>query len=82
MATIYYHDIGDYLSREEKLKHISTNRSALGGMEWVKIIPNVKNDWINQRDGVFDAMFLLGDKENKANKKTFFEPYYLIFLYI
>ena len=76
MATIYYHDIGDYLSREEKLKHISTNRSALGGMEWVKIIPNVKNDWINQRDGVFDAMFLLGDKENKANKKTFFEPYY------
>lgn len=76
MATICYHDIGDYLSREEKLKRIRINRSALGGMEWVTIIPNEKNDWINQRDGVFDSMFLLGDKENKENKRTFFVPIY------
>lgn len=56
MATIYYHDTGDYLSRDEKLKRIRTNHSALGGMERVTIIPNEKNDWINQRDGVFDTM--------------------------
>ena len=61
MAEIYYHDIGDYLSREEKLSRIRNNRSVRG-LEWTVIIPNEKHDWINQRDGVFDSMFLLGDK--------------------
>ena len=29
MATIYYHDTGDYLSRDEKLKRIRTNHYRL-----------------------------------------------------
>ena len=75
MAEIYYHDIGDYLSREEKLKRIRANRSVLG-MDWMMIVPNEKHDWINVRDGVFDSMILLGDKDDKTNKQTFFAPYY------
>ena len=75
MAEIYYHDIGDYLSREEKLSRIRSNRSVLG-MDWVKILPNEKHDWINQRDGVFDSMILLGDKDDKTNKQTVFRPCY------
>lgn len=75
MATICYHDIGDYLSREEKLKRIRNSRSV-SGVEWSIVIPNEKHDWINQRDGVFDSMFLLGDKDDKTNKRTFFLPYY------
>ena len=63
------------MSREEKLKRIRNSRSV-SGMEWTIVIPNEKHDWINQRDGVFDSMFLLGDKDDKKNKRTFFEPYY------
>ena len=37
MAEIYYHDIGDYLSREEKLSRIRNNRSVRG-MEWTVIM--------------------------------------------
>ena len=71
MAEIYYHDIGDYLSREEKLKRIRANRSALGGMEWVTIIPNEKNDWINQRDGVFDSLIaIMPDKKQSVFSKN------------
>lgn len=74
MATICYHDIGDYLSREEKLKRIRHNRSV-SGVEWTIVIPNEKHDWINQRDGVFDSMFLLGDKKDNT-KQTFFTNNY------
>ena len=52
-AEIHYHDIGDYLTREQKLKMLRDFRS-LKGVEWTTIQPNEKNDWINQRDGVFD----------------------------
>lgn len=44
---IYYHDIGYYLSREEKLKIISEFKSV-NGKRWTQIIPDKNNDWINQ----------------------------------
>lgn len=46
---IYYHDIGDYLSREEKLQILHENQS-ISKIEWQQIIPDKNNDWINQRD--------------------------------
>ncbi|CAI2622816.1 hypothetical protein AKUH4B114J_10360 [Apilactobacillus kunkeei] len=46
---IHYHDIGDYLSREDKLSILSSNNSILN-LEWEDIIPDKNNDWINQRD--------------------------------
>lgn len=46
---IHYHDIGDYLSREEKL-NILRNTSSIEGVAWEKIVPDNNNDWINQRD--------------------------------
>lgn len=58
MATIYYHDIGDYLSREQKLKMVHDFRSVKS-MEWTRIVPNEKQDWINMRDGVFETMLSL-----------------------
>ena len=74
-ATIHYHDIGDYLTREQKLKMVRDFRS-IDNVEWKELQPNEKNDWINQRDGVFDNLLLLGDKEDKTNKRTFFVPLY------
>ncbi len=56
-ARIYYRDIGDYLSREKKLEIIKEMRSMLDPkMALFEIHPNAKNDWINQRDGVFDSL--------------------------
>ncbi|MCD8206979.1 MAG: DEAD/DEAH box helicase family protein, partial [Bacteroidales bacterium] len=55
---IYYHDIGDYLSREQKLEIIKKFKSV-EGINWDRIVPNEKNDWLNQRDGLFDNLLPL-----------------------
>ena len=76
-ALIQYHDIGDYLSREEKLAIIAEKRSILGSaMDWTQIRPNAHGDWLNQRNDIFGSFIPLGDKDNKDNKQTFFVPYY------
>ena len=59
---LHYHDIGDYLSREEKLAIIE-GFGCLDGMEWQRLMPNNEGDWINQRDPAFDKFMPLGDKE-------------------
>lgn len=70
-AVIHYHDIGDYLTREQKLKMTKEFRSISSRkLDWQIIMPNEKADWINQRDGVFDNLILLGDKKN--SKQTVF----------
>ncbi len=75
-AQIHYHDIGDYLSREEKLERIKKFVSVLSPeMKLSSITPNEENDWLNQRDGVFDTFIPIGDKDNKDGK-TIFVPYY------
>lgn len=70
-AKVYYHDIGDYLSREEKLEIISQFKSV-HNIHWKVIKPNVEGDWINQRNEKFDEFIPLIDKKDKTNTKTFF----------
>lgn len=76
-ARIYYHDIGDYLSREEKLR-IIRNMGDISNplMQWVSIAPDQHGDWFNKRSEQFKLFTPLGDKDDKKNKKTFFVPYY------
>ncbi|OUA63647.1 helicase [Bacillus thuringiensis serovar thailandensis] len=58
---IYYHDIGDYLSREEKLSIIEQSGS-IEGIEWTAVVPDKNNDWINQRDEQYEEYpSILGD---------------------
>ncbi|MCP3654433.1 MAG: hypothetical protein GY766_06005 [Herbaspirillum sp.] len=57
-----YYDIGDYLSREEKLDRIEAFGSIVG-IDWQTITPNAEGDWINQRDPAFEIFIPLGDKE-------------------
>ncbi|MCD8281657.1 MAG: DEAD/DEAH box helicase family protein, partial [Prevotella sp.] len=57
-AEIYYHDIGDYKSREEKLDIIK-KFGSINAIPWQNITPNEKADWICQRDGVFDSLIPL-----------------------
>ena len=76
-ATIYYHDIGDYLTTDDKLRIIRGFKSISSRrIDWQIIEPNDKADWINQRDGVFDTFIPIGDKDNKVNIETFFMPRY------
>lgn len=76
-AVIHYHDIGDYLSREEKLSIIAKIQTIFNpSMKWIQLHPNVHGDWLNQRNDVFKSFIPLGDKDNKDNKQTFFVPYY------
>ena len=51
---IYYHDIGDYLSRDEKLKIISDFKSFTK-INWKEIEPDKHNDWINQRESSYET---------------------------
>ncbi|WP_034878310.1 DEAD/DEAH box helicase [Enterococcus casseliflavus] len=50
---IHYHDIGDYLSREEKLSTIAKS-DIFNRLNWKTITPDKNNDWINQRDVHYD----------------------------
>ena len=76
-ARIYYRDIGDYLSREKKLEIVKEMRSMLDPkMNLVEITPNEKNDWINQRDGLFDSLIPIGDKKSEHPEQAAFEPVY------
>ena len=76
-AKIYYHDIGDYLTREDKLR-IVKNFGDISNplMKWTEIAPNEHGDWISHRNEMFKLFTILGDKDDKKNKQTFFVPYY------
>lgn len=67
---IFLHDIGDYLSREDKLDKITSYGSVagmpLGG--WQQIRPDAHGDWLRQRDHSFGRFIVLGDKNGDASK--------------
>ncbi|MBI9001596.1 hypothetical protein JDV76_11585 [Corynebacterium sp. CCM 8864] len=63
-CTIHYRDIGDYLTREEKLAIVE--HGSAESIEWEKIIPNNHGDWVNQRSAEFETWPVLGDKKPSA----------------
>ncbi|NMX80960.1 DEAD/DEAH box helicase [Pseudomonas sp. WS 5503] len=69
---IYFHDIGDYLSREQKLEKIADYASVQGIEQWQKIVPDEHGDWLNQRDNSFSDHIVLGDK-GKSEASIFSE---------
>lgn len=73
-ATIYYHDIGDYLSREQKLALVRKFKSVDSkALKWQLIHPNEKGDWLNQRDGAFDEFIgMTPEKKFKTSSQSWF----------
>ncbi|MEO6500525.1 MAG: type ISP restriction/modification enzyme [Jatrophihabitantaceae bacterium] len=47
-ATIHYADIGDYLTREQKLDTVR-DAASLTGVKFTAMTPNQHGDWLNQR---------------------------------
>lgn len=71
-ATIHYHDIGDYLSREQKLEIICKNRS-IATLQMEILHPNEHGDWINKRNNNFTNYIPLEpDKIYVSKTSSFF----------
>lgn len=68
---IYFHDIGDYLTREQKLEKIAAFGSVAGITDWQPITPDQHHDWINQRDDSFGEHISIGDKKDKSSVALF-----------
>lgn len=75
-AKLSYHDIGDYLSREEKLRMIKDFRS-IQGLPWLHPTPDEHGDWINQRTKGYSSFMPLGDKaaKGKADARAVFSVF-------
>ena len=67
---LHYHDIGDSLSREDKLAIIK-KAVSIEKIDWTPITPNERGDWINQRDPAFDKFISLGDKRGDTSEVVF-----------
>jgi predicted helicase len=73
-ATIQYHDIGDYLVREEKLK-IVRNFNSFANVELPlkKLTPNEHGDWLSMRNSAFDKFIPVApEKTFDTKSKSFF----------
>ncbi len=74
---INYYDIGDYLTREQKLEIIS-EKHDISNIDWKKIIPDENNDWINKRNHKFLNFEKIEPlKKFDMNSKSFFTNYSL-----
>ncbi|SNB03973.1 conserved hypothetical protein [Flavobacterium psychrophilum] len=74
-ATIHYHDIGDYLSQNDKLKLIK-NFKTVSNLPFVELQPNKEGDWINERNESFDSFIPLApEKKFDLKTQTFFNTY-------
>jgi predicted helicase len=73
-AKIYYHDIGDYLDREQKLKIIRNFKTFSNEIiELKELEPNEHGDWISMRNNSFDDFIPLEpDKNNRNLSLAFF----------
>ena len=71
-AVIKYRDIGDYLSREEKLS-IIRDAESITHLEMMEIHPNAHGDWINQRNEAFGKWTPIEpEKKFDAKSKSWF----------
>jgi predicted helicase len=72
---IHYGDIGDYLTREQKLKIVAD--SDISSLDWQTINPSPDGDWISQRDKTFSAWPVIGEKKGESIGPTAFTTYSL-----
>ena len=67
---VFYHDIGNCLSRDKKLD-IIREFGDISAIKWNEITPNEHFDWLDQRNDIFESFVSLGDKKNKYHVNIF-----------
>ena len=71
---VRYRDIGDYLSREQKLATISACKSVNEisiGSGWTEIEPDDHGDWLRKRDTDFARFMSIGDEGTGVERGIF-----------
>ena len=71
---VRYYDIGDYLSRNEKLQTIK-DFGSVKDVPWKYVTPDENNDWLNHRNPAFSNFVVLGDKK-KRDKVSYYADNY------
>ena len=76
-ATIFYHDIGDYLSTDQKLALVKKFKSIQGkNLDWTILSPNQHGDWISMRNEGFKELIPLApDKKFAVNSHSMYSTY-------
>lgn len=71
---IYFHDIGDYLSQQDKLNIVRSFGSIRGiaaKQGWQVVEPDEHGDWLKQRDVSFADHISIGDKKSPTSTVLF-----------
>jgi predicted helicase len=71
---LLYRDIGDYLTRDQKLETLDLALSSghdgraepLAALDWTEIAPTADGDWINQRSESFSSHLLMTAADGEA----------------
>ena len=63
---IHYYQCGDYDSAEDKLAFLST--TAFSDINFEHIVPDQKQNWLQQTDNDFDELLCLANKKTKLAK--------------
>jgi predicted helicase len=72
-ADIYYRDIGDYLSKDQKLKLVEDYKSVSSeDLSWENLEPNEHSDWINLRSDTFANLMPMAPEKNIKSTNAFF----------
>lgn len=77
---IFFHSVGDYLGRDEKLSIVDQFQSVAGiaaGEAWTRIEPDVHGDWVKQRDAKFGQYLALGTKDRRDPSPRLFDLFSL-----
>jgi predicted helicase len=66
LTTIHYTDVGDYLTREEKLRKVSEACGVTGLQPVTQITPNDQGDWLDQRRDDFGTFLAIAAKSGET----------------
>lgn len=61
---IKYYDIGEYLTREEKLSIVRNNINSIS-FDWETITPDEHGDWLNKRNSLWNTFIPVGLEKHK-----------------
>ena len=68
MAKIHYYAIDDKKSRFEKLTELQS--LSIGEIDFRDVVPDNKNNWLNQSNSEFESLMPLFNRESKSSKSV------------